>query len=69
MCFPPFFSQKEILEMQCDVLVPDLKSPKTITLVKENIRRISDGSSSHCASALNLVLEKAFEASDSEYWC
>ena len=49
------------MEVQCDILVPELKSPKTITLVKENIRRMSDGSSSHCASALNLVLEKAFK--------
>ena len=47
--------------MQCDLLVPDLKSPKIMTLVKENIEHISEGSSSHRADALNLVLEKAFE--------
>lgn len=53
------FSHKEIMEMQCDLLISNLKNEKTIALVKENIRRISDGSSSHCAGALNLVLEKA----------
>ena len=55
------FSQKEIMEMQCDLLVPNLKNAKTIGLVKENVRHISDGSSPHCAGALNLVLDKAFE--------
>ena len=48
------------MEMQCDFLVKNMKDPKTIALVKENIRRISDGSSSHCAGALGLILEKAF---------
>ena len=54
-------SQKEITEMQCNVLIPNLKNPKTLALVKENIERISKGSSSHCFGALNLILEKAFE--------
>jgi hypothetical protein len=49
------------MEMQCDLLVRNLKNPKTIALVKENIRHISDGSSSHCAGTLDLVLEKAFQ--------
>ena len=53
------FSHKEIMEMQYDLLISNLKNEKTIALVKENIRRISDGSSSHCAGAPNLVLEMA----------
>ena len=53
--------QKEILGMQCDRLISNLKGPKTIALVKENIRQIPDGSLSHCAGALNLVFKKAFE--------
>lgn len=55
------FSQKEIMEMQCDLPVSKFKDPKTIALVKENIRQTSDGSSSHRASALELGFEKAFE--------
>ena len=55
------FSQKEIMEMQCDLLVSNFKDQKTIGLVKENIRQISGGSCSHRAAALHLGLEKAFE--------
>jgi hypothetical protein len=55
------FSQKEIMEAQCDLLVSSFKDHKTIALVKENIRHISSGSSSHRAGALQLGLEKAFE--------
>lgn len=47
--------------MQCDLLVSNFKDQKTITLVKENIEHISNGSSSHRAAALQLGLEKAFE--------
>jgi len=47
--------------MQCDLLVSNFKDPKTIGFVKDNIKRISDGSSSHCAGALKLGLKKAFE--------
>ena len=54
-------SQKEIMEMECEYLISNCKNPKTIALVKENIERISKGSSSHCVGALNLVLEKAFK--------
>lgn len=54
-------SQKEIMEMECDLLISNFKNPKTIALVKENIERISEGSSSHCVGALGLVLEKAFK--------
>ena len=54
-------SQKRITEMQFDLLISHFKNPKTIALVKENIGRISDGSSSHSADALNLGLNKAFE--------
>ena len=54
-------SQKEIIEIECNSLISNFKEPKTIALVKENIRHIPDGSLSHCAGALNLVFEKAFE--------
>ena len=47
--------------MQCDLLVTTFKDQKTIALVKENIRDISDGSSSHHAAPLQLGLIKAFE--------
>lgn len=53
------FSQKEILEMECDLLISNFKVPKTIGLVKHNIRQISEGSSPHCAGALKLGLDKA----------
>ena len=55
------FSHREFMETQCDLLISNFKNPKTIALVKENIQHISDGSSSHRASALNLVLEKAVQ--------
>ena len=54
-------SQQEIMELQCGLLVSSFRDQKTITRVKENIGRISDGSSSHCAGALKLGLKKAFE--------
>ncbi|KAF9646805.1 hypothetical protein BDM02DRAFT_3118097, partial [Thelephora ganbajun] len=40
--------QERIMEMQCELLTSKFRDPKTIGLVKENIGRISDGSSSHC---------------------
>ena len=49
------------MDMQCDLLISDFKNPTTISLVEENIGNISDGSSSHCASALKLGFKKAFE--------
>jgi len=49
------------MEMQCDLLVSNSKDPKTMALVKENIGRISDGSSPHCAGALKLGLRKVYE--------
>jgi len=54
-------SQKEIMEAECELLISDFKDLKNIDLVKERIIRISDGSSPHCASALNLILDKALE--------
>ena len=54
-------SQERTMEMQCDILIPYFKNSNTIALVKENIGRISDGSSSHSADALKLGLKKAFE--------
>ena len=56
------FSQSEIMEMECDLLVSKFKDPRTIASVKEKIRHISDGSSSHQAGALQLGFEKAFES-------
>ena len=55
------FSQEKIMEMECELLTSTYTDPGTIALVKENIGHISDGSSSHCASALKLGLKKAFE--------
>ena len=55
------FSQDKIMEMECELLTSNFKDPKTIPLVKENIGRISDGSSSHRTGALKLGLKKAFE--------
>lgn len=49
------------MEMQCELLVSNFSDPKTIALVKENIGRIYDGSSPHCAGVLKLGLKKAFE--------
>ena len=49
------------MDMQCDILISNLKNPKTIALMKENIENMSDGSSPHCASALKLGFKKAFE--------
>ena len=47
--------------MHCDCLISNFKDPKTIALVKENIRHIPEGSLSHTAGALNLVFKKTFE--------
>ena len=55
------FSQEKIMEMECELLVSNFKDPKTIGLVKENIRHFADGSSAHCADALKLGLKKAFK--------
>jgi hypothetical protein len=49
------------MEKQCELLVSNFNDPKTIRLVKENIARISDGSSSHAGGVLKLGLKKAFE--------
>ena len=55
------FSQENITEMQCELLVSDFRDPKTIALVKETIERISDGSSPHSGGVLKLGLKKAIE--------
>ena len=47
--------------MECDLLISNFKNPKTVALMQESIGHISDGSSSHCASALKLGFKKAFE--------
>jgi len=49
------------MEMQCDLLISDFRNPTTITLMQDNIERISDGSSSHYARALKLGFKKALE--------
>ncbi|KAF9785407.1 hypothetical protein BJ322DRAFT_1006423 [Thelephora terrestris] len=53
--------QKEIMEMEWDLLIPNLKDPETFALVKENVGLISSGSSSHCADTLKLGLKKVIE--------
>jgi len=53
-------SQRRITEIQFDLLISHFKNPNAISLVKENIGRISDGSSPHSADALKLGLKKAF---------
>jgi len=55
------FSQEKIKEMECELLVSNFRDAKTVALVKDNIGRSSDGSSSHRAGALKLGLRKAFE--------
>ena len=54
-------SQEKIMEMQCELLVSNFKDPKTIAHMKENIKRISDGSSSHSIRALKLGFKKALD--------
>ena len=53
------FSRDKIMEMQCDLLISNFRNPATITLMQENIGRISDGPSSHHASPLKLGFKKA----------
>ena len=55
------FSQEKIMEMESELLIPNLKDPRLVSLVSENIGRIADGSSSHCAGALKLGLKKGVE--------
>ena len=55
------FSQEEVVDTQWDLLISNFKDSKTIALVKENMRRISNGSSPHCAATLKLGLQKAFD--------
>ena len=47
--------------MECDLLVSSPNGSKSLALVKQNIRRISDGSSPYCGGALKLGLEKKFQ--------
>jgi hypothetical protein len=37
---------------QRELLISSLKNPKTIALMKEDLRNISDGLSPHCTAAL-----------------
>ena len=59
-------SHKEIMEMQCDLLMSNSRDPKTIMFVKGNIGRIFDGSLPHCADSLKLGLKKAFDLKKKE---
>jgi len=54
-------TQEKIMEMECELLTSNPNDPRTIALVKQNIGSISDGASSHCAAALRLGLQKAFD--------
>ena len=47
--------------MECELLISNFKDQKTIGIMKEKIRHISDGSSTHCACALKLGFKKAIE--------
>ena len=49
------------METQCDLVIANLKDPKTIALVRENIKDFSSGSSPYRADVLRLGLKKAFE--------
>ncbi|KAF9647698.1 hypothetical protein BDM02DRAFT_3187774 [Thelephora ganbajun] len=53
--------QEKVMGMQCELLIPNFKNPRTIGVVKENIGHISDRSFSRCGGALKLGLKKAFE--------
>ena len=47
--------------MQWDLLIPNLKEPERLALVKEKAGLIFSGPSPRCASTLKLGLKKAFE--------
>ena len=49
------------MEMQWDLLIPNLKDPERFAFVKENIGLISSGSSPRCADTLKLGLKKVIE--------
>ena len=55
------FSREELMETQCDLVIANLGDPKTIVLVRENIKDFSSGSSPYRADVLRLGLKKAFE--------
>ena len=52
------------MEIECDFLAQNFKNLKTVALLKEKIRRISDESSPNCAGTLDLVLQKVFQSKD-----
>ncbi|KAF9785437.1 hypothetical protein BJ322DRAFT_830823 [Thelephora terrestris] len=55
-------AEEKIMEMESEIFIPNLKDPKLIGLVSDNIGRIADGSSPHGAGALKLGLKKAVES-------
>ena len=59
-------SHKEVMEMQCDLLMSNSRDTNTIKLVKGNIGHIFDGSLPHCAGSLKLGLRKAFDLKKKE---
>ena len=56
-----FFSQQKIAKTESELFILNLKDPQLVGFVSGNIRRITDGSSSHFAGALKLGLKKAVE--------
>ena len=55
------FSQKELMDIQWDLVIPNFKDPKTIAFVRGKVEDASFGSSSHRAGVLNVALKKALE--------
>jgi hypothetical protein len=49
------------MEMESEVFIPNLKTPRFIALVGEKIGQMSNGSSPHRAGALKLGLKRAIE--------
>lgn len=54
-------SQKDIMDVQCDLLVSDFKNLSTMAQVQTSIKEMFDGSFPHRAAPLRCGLEKAFE--------
>jgi hypothetical protein len=56
-----FASQEEIMKTQWDLLTSNSKNPTIIAFMKENLRQISDGSSSHHPGAVKAGLKMALD--------
>jgi len=55
-------TQEKIMEVESAIFIQNLKDRKLITLVSDNIGRISKGTSSHCANVLMLGLERGVKS-------